>query len=191
MMDLMDVINRLEPRLPMNILQLDPYDPEWEDDMNYMYPNYGLWKIRATLMSGSFFMYAYNYQILNYNAHWRIIHKIGLFFMLFYTSKLMYCYRKDVLRANLFDEYVQFRADELVEENIKNIKSEPVKKYMWYYLDLKETLSRAKRQSYFNKNEDFKDAELVLQDFIRRHTDETRALPLSIENARIGAKSYH
>jgi hypothetical protein len=61
-----------------------------------------------------------------------------------------------------------------------------VKKWVWFDLDLRETLSRCSRQSYLNTSEDFKDSEIILQDFIRRHTDETQALPITKQNARIG-----
>lgn len=57
---------------------------------------------------------------------------------------------------------------------------------MWYHFDLNETLNRVHRQSYFNSAADFKDSELVLQDFIRRYTDETQSLPLTPENSLIG-----
>lgn len=66
------------------------------------------------------------------------------------------------------------------------MRSIEVKRWIWYQLDLKETLSRCHRQSYFNTSEDFKDAELILQDFIRRYTDETQSLPITTENAKIG-----
>lgn len=69
-------------------------------------------------------MYIYNYQILNYNAHWRGLHKLALLYMVFYSSRTIFHYRKDILRANLFDEYVQLRADELIEEKKHLLKSE-------------------------------------------------------------------
>lgn len=57
---------------------------------------------------------------------------------------------------------------------------------MWYRCDLERTLHRVHRQSYFNSGEDFKDSELILQDFIRRYTDETEHLPITTDNAIIG-----
>jgi len=51
---------------------------------------------------------------------------------------------------------------------------------------LNDTLGKVHRQSFKNNSEDFKDSELILQDFIRRYTDETTALPLTSKNARIG-----
>lgn len=65
-----------------------------------------------------------------------------------------------------------------------------VKKWVWFDLDLKQTLERVHRQSYLNSSEDFKDSELILQDFIRRYTDETQALPLTPDNARIGPSKF-
>lgn len=69
-------------------------------------------------------MYVYNYQILAHNAHWRGLHKLCIFYILFYSSRTIYHYKKDILRANLFDEYVQMRADELIQERKPLLKSE-------------------------------------------------------------------
>ena len=191
MLSLMDVVGRITPKFPLNTVSLDPNDPEWEDDMNYLYPDYHRWRKRALGLSFSYFMYIYNYQIIAHNAHWRSAHKLILFFMIYYSVKTIFNYRKDVLRANLFDEYVQLRADELIKQRESSIKADAVKKYIWYQLDLKNTLQRCKRQSYLNSSEDFKDAELILQDFIRRHTDETQPLPLTVDNALIGPKARY
>lgn len=187
MLALMDVIKRIQPRVPTNILSLDPLDPEWEDEMNYLYPDYNKWYGRAFNLSMMYFIFFYNYQIIAYNIHWRAAHKVILLVLFYYTSKFVADYRKDILRANLFDEYVQLRADELIEQNKDKVRHPAIKKAIWFKLDLEETLSRAKRQSYTNTAEDFKDAELIIQDFIRRHTDETQALPLNMTNARIGS----
>lgn len=191
MLALMDVIKRLQPKIPANILSLDPLDPEWEDDMNYLYPDYNKWKKRSATMSFMFFLYVYNYQIIAHNIHWRAGHKLVLVILFYYTAKVVYGYRKDVLRANLFDEYVQLRADELIKQKKDLVKHPKIKRYIWFNLDLQETLSRAKRQSYTNTAEDFKDAELIIQDFIRRYTDETSALPLSDNNAIIGPQNEY
>jgi len=188
MMDLLDVVKRITPKLPLNTITLDPHDPEWEDEMTYLYPDYMKWKKRAGFMGFLLFYYLYNYQLIAHNVHWRFVNKLFIFYMIFYSSRLIFNYRKDVLRANLFDEYVQLRADELIKQRETSIKTEPVKKYIWYQLDLQETLARCKRQSYLNSSEDFKDAELILQDFIRRHTDETQPLPLTQNNAFIGPR---
>ena len=78
------------------------------------------------------------------------------------------------------------RADEIIEEREPLLKSECMKKWVWYQCDLQETLARCHRQSYKNDATDFADSELLLQDFIRRYTDETEEMPLNLSNARIG-----
>ena len=45
---------------------------------------------------------------------------------------------------------------------------------------------RCHRQSFKNDASDFADSELLLQDFIRRYTDDTLDKPLKIGQARIG-----
>jgi len=49
---------------------------------------------------------------------------------------IYYKYRKQVLRCNLFDEYVQMRADELIKERTNTLKSDDMKKWVWYSADL-------------------------------------------------------
>ena len=107
--------------------------------------------------------------------------------LLFGTTNLLYFkYRKQVLRCNLFDEYVQMRADELVKEREPLLRSEQMKKWIWFTADLQETLIRCHRQSFKNDASDFADSELLLQDFVRRYSDDTLEKPLSIGNAKIG-----
>lgn len=107
--------------------------------------------------------------------------------MLFFSSNMLYYkYRKQVLRCNLFDEYVQMRADELVKEREPLLRSDDMKKWVWFTADLQETLMRCHRQSYKNDATDFMDSELLLQDFLRRYTDETIEKPLTLGNSRIG-----
>ena len=95
-------------------------------------------------------------------------------------------YRKQVLRCNLFDEYVQMRADELIKEREHLLKGDEMKKWVWYTADLKETLIRCHRQSWKNDASDFADSELLLQDFIRRYSDDTLEKPLQIGQHKIG-----
>ena len=107
--------------------------------------------------------------------------------LLFLTSNVLYYrYRKQVLRCNLFDEYVQMRADELVKEREHLLHGEDMKRWIWFTADLQETLTRCHRQSFKNDASDFADSELLLQDFVRRYSDDTLEKPLTVGNARIG-----
>ena len=111
----------------------------------------------------------------------------GTLSILFLTTNFIYArYRKQVLRCNLFDEYVQMRADELIKEREHLLRSPQMKEWFWFQMDLQETLARCHRQSFKNDGSDFADSELLLQDFIRRYTDETLEKPLNYKDHQIG-----
>ena len=132
------------------------------------------------------FAMLYNYNMFFQNKNFAFVTKM-LTIQMFFGSNMLYAkYRKQVLRCNLFDEYVQMRADELIEERTPLLRGEAMKQWIWYTADMKETLMRTHRQSFTNDSADFADSELLLQDFIRRYTDDTEEKPLKITNARIG-----
>ena len=186
MLDLLDVCRRIGPKFPLDAMFLDPHDPEWDDDMTYLYveyPMYKTWTIFATMTS---FIFLYNYNMFFHNKNLAFVTKATLG-MLFVSSNLIYYkYRKQILRCNLFDEYVQMRADELIKEREHLLYSEPMKRWVWFAADLQETLMRVHRQSYKNDASDFADSELLLQDFIRRYTDDTLEKPLNFTDHKIG-----
>ena len=108
-------------------------------------------------------------------------------FWSFIQSQMLYAkYRKQVLRCNLFDEYVQMRADEIISEREHMLRGPEMKRWVWWSADLQETLIRCHRQSFTNEASDFADSELLLQDFIRRYTDDTQEKPLKVGEHRIG-----
>ena len=78
------------------------------------------------------------------------------------------------------------RADELIAERKHMLRGEDMKKWIWYSADLQETLIRCHRQSFKNDASDFADSELLLQDFIRRYSDDTEEKPLKVGEHRIG-----
>jgi hypothetical protein len=53
-----------------------------------------------------------------------------------------------------------------------------IRKFVWWNQDLKETLARVHRQANDHEASDFKDSELLLQDFINRYTDPNSASPM-------------
>lgn len=44
MLDLLDVCKRIGPKFPVQSMLLDPHDPEWDDDMTYLYVDYPQYK---------------------------------------------------------------------------------------------------------------------------------------------------
>lgn len=62
---------------------------------------------------------------------------------------------------------------ELFEDNKYLLETENFKRYVYFQEDLRETLDKVHRQANEHKESDFADSELLLQDFIRRHSDES------------------
>ena len=186
MLDLLDVAKRIGPKFPLDAMFLDPHDPEWDDDMTYLYVDYPFFKSFTLYCSMSAFIFLYNYNIFFHNKNMQFPTKAILCLLFAASNTVYYKYRKQVLRCNLFDEYVQMRADELIKEREHLLHSEAMKKWIWYSADMQETLMRVHRQSFKNDASDFADSELLLQDFIRRYTDDTPEKPLKIGQARIG-----
>ena len=154
--------------------------------MTYLYVDYNYYKQHVLSMSVMAFLFIYNYNMFFHNKGLSFVTKsfIGLSFAS--TQTFYYKYRKQVLRCNLFDEYVQMRADELIAEREHLLRGEEMKRWIWYTADLKETLIRCHRQSFKNDASDFADSELLLQDFIRRYTDDTLEKPLQLGQHKIG-----
>ena len=186
MLDLLDVVRRIGPKPPLKAMFLDPHDPEWDDDMTYLYVDRALYKGWFTYASLLSIFFLYNYRAFFHNKNFAFVTKSTLGLTWLYSNLVYMKYRKQVLRCNLFDEYVQLRADELVKENEHILRSDEMKRWIWWTADLQETLARCHRQAYNNDASDFADSELLLQDFIRRYTDETEEMPLNRKNAYIG-----
>ena len=186
MLDLLDVVKRIGPKFPLQSMFLDPHDPEWDDDMTYLYVDYPQYKQHMMYLSVLSFLFLYNYNMFFHNKNFSFVTKAVLGYTFLHSQMIYAKYRKQVLRCNLFDEYVQMRADELVEEREGLLKSEEMKKWVWYSADLEETLIRCHRQSWKNDATDFADSELLLQDFVRRYSDDTLKQPLQIGTHRIG-----
>jgi hypothetical protein len=128
----------------------------------------------------------YNYNLMFHNKNMQFVTKATMGLLFFTSNMVYYKYRNQVLRCNLFDEYVQMRADELVKEREPLLRSPMMKEWIWYSADMQETLMRCHRQSFKNDAVDFADSELLLQDFVRRYSDDTLERPLIIGEHRIG-----
>ena len=87
-------------------------------------------------------------------------------------------YKQQILKINLFDEYCWLRSQELAKQNEYLFEHEDFKKSIWFTEDLKETLAKMHRQANNHHSSDFKDSELILQDFINRYTDPNSKSPM-------------
>lgn len=136
---------------------LTPFIAEWDDDMTYLYVDYPYYKkyllffsittVTHNLFKSLFiqFMFLYNYNIFFHNKNLQFVTKATLGLLFIASNQLYIKYRKQVLRCNLFDEYVQMRADELVKEREHLLRGEDMKKWVWFSADLQETLMRCHR----------------------------------------------
>jgi hypothetical protein len=52
------------------------------------------------------------------------------------------------------------------------------KRFIWWQEDLRETLGKVSRQANNHHASDFKDSELILQDFIDRYVDPSAKSPM-------------
>lgn len=135
------------------------------------------------------FFYSYNYNALSVNLRYRTFRNIFPFFVAFIFADAYSSYRKQILKTNLFDEYCYLRSQELVKQN-EYLLGHPgimiayvdFKKFVWWNEDFKETLSKVHRQANDHKATDFKDSELLLQDFIDRYVDPNAASPMKTKN---------
>ena len=122
--------------------------------------------------------YAYNYNTFTTSIRFRTFRN---FFPLAVAALVgfgYYRYRLQVLKINLFDEYCYLRSEELVKQNEYLFKSPEFEKWVYWKADFLETLGKIYRQGNDNAPSDFKDSELLLQDFINRYVDPTSQSPM-------------
>ena len=98
MLDLLDVVKRIGPKFPLQSMLLDPHDPEWDDDMTYLYVDYPQFKQHMMYLSVMGFLFLYNYNMFFHNKNFHFVTKATLGMLFFVSNALYYKYRKQVLR---------------------------------------------------------------------------------------------
>jgi len=178
MVDLIETASRLAPTLPIEAFSLNPNDPEWDDDMTYPSIQYGRFIWQGAAFGLNLFLYSYNYNSFTHNIRFRTFRYLFPVISVGIFSQIYWDYKTQVAKVNLFDEYIQLRAKELVEQNEYLLEHEDVKKFIWWFEDFKETLVKVHRGANDHEATDFKDSELILQDFIRRYSNPKDNMPL-------------
>ena len=120
--------------------------------------------------------------MFTFNQRFRTVRYVFPLMWLWLFNDTYQAYKVQVKRAMAFDEYTQLRAAELVDEYSFLLEHEDVKKAVWWQKDFEETLLRVHRQANEHTASDFKDSELLLQDFINRYADPTKAFPTNFED---------
>ena len=169
--NMITVLPRLAPKIPEHLAKLDETDPEWDDKM--IYPT-----VEHTKFAYQFFywgalttFYAYNWNVIHGNKRLRHLANLYPLLSLYMLGRIGVDYHGQVARVGLFESYCEERARELIEQNRFLLDHPHYKRYVYFYEDMKETLIRVHRQANDHEASDFKDSELLLQDFIRRYAD--------------------
>jgi len=168
---LINICPRLKPDVPPHLLILDEHDPEWDDKMVYPVFNWRkFWGGLAYwgLLTG---FYTYNWNILHTNIRLRLLAYGYPFLSIYFFCDSTLYYLNTMKKIQLFDNYVNTRAQELYEQNRFMLEHPSMKRAAYFEADLEETLARVHRQANNHDASDFKDSELILQDFIRRYSD--------------------
>ena len=171
-MDLTEIAGKSAPPLPLNVLSLNAMDDEWDDQMTYIQINYAwIWHHVGLYMGLPLSMYIYNHNLIHYNFHYRGM-KWFLPLVVIWQFEVVYqYYRTQLTKGMLFDEYVQARADELIAQREHLLHTDTVKRFINWKIDYCNTMSEVKRESNNNSPTDFKQSEILLQNFINRWVD--------------------
>jgi hypothetical protein len=167
---LVTIMPRLRPVAP-NPFILDKNDPEWDDKMIYPIVNYHslMWQFGYwTFLTG---VYCYNWTVLHANKRLRHVKNAYPIVSALFLSHMIWDYNSDLYKVRLFENYCKVRAQELFEENKYLLKHPHFKPFIYFSEDMKDTLKRIHRQANNHDSSDFKDSELIIQDFIRRYSD--------------------
>jgi hypothetical protein len=179
MVELIETATQLAPKLPAEAFVLDALHPEWDDRMVYPKINFLKYIYAGAAISLNLLFYSYNYNIMTANIRFRTFRFMLPFFNLALFGAAYQQYRQQILKVNLFDEYVWLRAQEIVKDKEFILDHPDFKRHVWFWEDFKETFQRVHRQGNNHDPSDFADSELMLQDFINRYSDPAAKLPVA------------
>ena len=94
MLDLLDVVKRIGPRVPTEAFILDKNDPEWDDDMTYLRVDYALYKQWFTFSSVIAGFFLYNYRAFFHNKSLAFVTKATLGTTWLLSNYAYFRYRK-------------------------------------------------------------------------------------------------
>lgn len=172
MVKLINTMDRLIPPVPKGLFTLDALDPEWDDKMVYPVVNYTKYLMKIQYWGLITLFYGYNWNVLHSNRRLRVLANMYPFVSTIFLGNMIYSYNNEIEKVNLFENYCEVRTKELLENNKHMLEHEDYRKAIYFLEDMKETLTMVHRQANNHDSSDFKDSELLLQDFIRRYSDE-------------------
>jgi hypothetical protein len=168
---LVTIMPRLMPKVPTGVFILNKNDPEWDDKMIYPIVRYNglIYQFSYWLFFTG--IYCYNWNVLHANKRLRHVKNLYPLISGAFLYHMLFDYNSQLYKVQLFENYCKVRAQELFNENKYMLKHEHFKQLIYFQEDMKDTLNRIHRQANNHNSEDFKDSELIVQDFIRRYSD--------------------
>ena len=169
--NMLSILPRLAPNYPEKLDSLDPLDPEFEDKMIYPVVNWQKYIYQSIVWAGTTYFFAYNWNVLSGNKRLRLLKMMYPPLSVFMLGNMIYEYNYEINQVYLFDAYVNTRTNQLLKQNQEWFDHPDFEKFVYFMEDYKETMSRVHRQANNHDESDFKDSELTIQDFIRRHSN--------------------
>jgi len=170
-LNMMAVCPRLAPKIPNELLYLDPMNPEFEDKMVYPVVQWGKFAWQGLTWAATTAFFVYNWNTIVGNKRLRVLKGMYPFLSVFMLASIHQNYTTQQIKIKMFETYVATRAKQLVEQNKYLFDHPHFARYVYFQEDLKETLNSVHRQANNHDASDFKDSELILQDFIARYVD--------------------
>ena len=173
-LNMISVLPRLAPKIPNELLYLDPMNPEFEDKMVYPVVEWGKHMYKGLIWGLTTTFFVYNWNTIMGNKRLRMLKGMYPFLSVFMLGNIHYEYSVQMSKVKMFEVYTQTRAKMLIEQNKYLFEHPHFKRFVYFQEDLKETLASVHRQANNHEESDFKDSELILQDFIKRYSDPER-----------------
>lgn len=170
-LNMMAVCPRLAPKIPSELLYLDPMNPEFEDKMVYPVVQWGRFMYQGLVWAATTGFFVYNWNTIVGNKRLRILKGMYPFLSVFMLGSIHYNYSLQQTKVRLFEEYTQARSEQLIQQNKYLFEHPDFKRFVYFQEDLKATLDSVHRQANNHDASDFKDSELILQDFIARYSN--------------------
>lgn len=170
-LNMIAVLPRLAPKIPSELLYLDPMDPEFEDKMVYPVIEWNKFMYQGLIWASTTAFFMYNWNTIMGNKRLRILKGMYPFLSVTMLGSIHYNYSLQMSKVKMFELYTDAKANLLIDDNMYLFDHPHFKRYVYFNEDLKETLASVHRQANNHDASDFKDSELILQDFIRRYSN--------------------
>ena len=170
-LNMINVVKRLAPKVPNELLFLDPMDPEFEDKMIYPVVEWQKFFYQGLVWGATTAFFVYNWNTIMGNKRLRVLKGMYPFLSVTMLGSIHYNYNLQISKVKMFETYTEAKAKILMEQNTYLFDHPDFKRLVYFNEDLKETLASVHRQANNHDASDFKDSELILQDFIHRYSD--------------------